>query len=207
MMRANNEKPRLSFYVIWIILTSICIPVALFISLGTLRITINIAGEYIYVAGVRHITEDYLALRVFVPVVGLLTGLLQYELLRRHLPRMGWWVIATLGGWLLGVLLIDIPIWMNWAHGPLNLDLAFILMGLAIGTGQWLLVRRRLPRAGWWIGANVVGWGMVGLITEGNSLGQFELFALGFMPACATAAALAYLMNQVKPAQRVAAPV
>jgi hypothetical protein len=205
MMLANNEKPRWSFYAIWIILTSLCIPVALFISLGILRIIINIAGSYIYVDGVRHITEDYLAMRVFVPVVGLLTGVLQYGLLRRHLPRMGWWVLATLGGWLLGVLLIDIPIWMNWAHGPLNLDLAFILMGLAIGAGQWLLVRRRLPRAGWWIGANVVGWGLVSLITVGNALEQYGLLALGFLPACATAAALAYLMSLVKPAQPNAA--
>ena len=201
MMVANNEKPRWFFYAIWIILTFLCVPIAFFLSLVILRIIINFVGDFIYVDGVRHITEDYLGLYVFVPVVGLLIGVLQYELLRRYLPRMGWWVLATTGGWLLGVLLITIPGWLNWTDGSFNLDLAFILMGMTIGVGQWLLVRRRLSRAGWWIGANVVGWGLLGLVTAGNTLGQFGLFTLGFLPACATAATLALLMNQVKPTQ------
>jgi len=200
-MIANNEKPRWSFYAIWIILTLLCVPVAFFLCLFILGIIIHFVGDFIYVNGVQHITEDYLSLYVFVPVVGLLTGVVQYGLLRRYLPRMGWWVLATTGGWLLGALLIAIPVWLNRTDASFNLDLAFILMGLAIGAGQWLLVRRRLPRAGWWIGANVVGWGLLGLITAGNALGQSGLFTLGFLPACATAATLALLMNQVKPTQ------
>ena len=74
-------------------------------------------------------------------------------------------------------------------------------MGLAVGVGQWLLLRHRLPRASWWIGANVVGWGLLGLITPGNTLNQFALFVLGSIPACITSAMLAVLMNQVKPTQ------
>jgi len=200
-MIANIEKPRWFFYAIWIILTSLCLPIAFFLSLAILRIISNLVGDFIYVDGIRHITEDYLGLYVFVPVAGILTGVLQYGLLRRYLPRMGWWVLATTGGWLLGALLIAIPGWLNWMEGSFNLDLAFVLMGLAIGAGQWLLVRRRLSRAAWWVGANVVGWGLPALITAGNTLGQFGLFALGFLPACATAATLAYLMNQVRPTQ------
>jgi hypothetical protein len=200
-MIANNEKPRWFFYPIWIILTSLCVPIAFFIDLVILRIIISFVGEFIYVNGVRHITEDYLGIYPFVPVVGFLTGILQYGLLRRYLPRMSWWVLATTGGWLLGLLLIVIPSWLNWMDGSFNLDLAFILMGLAIGVGQWLSLRRRVPRASWWIGANVVGWGLLGLITAGNSIGQFGLFTLGFVPACVTAAVLAVLMNQVKPTQ------
>jgi len=200
-MIANNEKLHWSFYAMWIILTLLCVPLAFFLSLFILGIIIHFVGEFVYVNGVQHITEDYLSLYVFVPVVGLVTGLVQYGLLRRYLPRMGWWVSATTGGWLLGALLIAIPVWLNRTGGSPNLDLALILMGLGIGTAQWLLVRRRLPRAGWWIGANVVGWGLLGLITTGNTLDQSGLFTLGFLPACATAATLAFLMDQVEPTQ------
>ena len=202
-MIANNEKPRWFYYPTWIILTSLCVPIAFFIDLVILRIIISFVGDFIYVNGVRHITEDYLSIYTFVPIVGLLTGVMQYGLLRRYLPRIGWWVLATTGGWLLGVVLIVISSWLNWADGPFNLDLAFILMGLAIGVGQWPLLRRRLPRASWWIGANVVGWGLLALITAGNALGQFALFTLGFLPACVTAAMLAVLMNQVNPTQPI----
>ena len=195
-----HKKPEWFLYPAWILLTAACVPLAFFLMFPILRLIINIVGDVIYVNGVRHITEDYLFLYIFVPVVGLLTGTLQYGLLRRYLPRMGGWVFATLGGWLLGILLIVILSRLGWMKAPLDLDLTFLVMGLSIGVGQWLLLRRRLPRAGWWIGANVAGWGLLALITAENSLGQFGLFMVGFLPACVTAAALALLMNQVGPA-------
>jgi len=198
MMFANDKKPGWLFYPIWVILTCLAVPIAFFLGFAILRIIIDFVGDFIYVDGVRHITEDYLGIYVFVPVVGLVTGVVQYGLLRRYMPRMGWWVLATAGGWLLGVLLIAVLGWLNWSHEALNLDLAFILMGLSIGVAQWLLLQRHLPGATWWIAANVVGWGLLALITQGNSLDQFGLFALAFFPACATAATLAFLLNRLK---------
>jgi hypothetical protein len=200
-MNAKNEKPHWLFYPLWIILTSLCVPIAFFIDLIILRIIIHFVGDFIYVNGVRHITEDYLYMVTFIPLVGLITGVMQYGLLRRYLSRMGLWVLATIGGWFLGALLIATPIWLNWTDGSLNLDLAFILMGLAIGVGQWRLLRRRLPKASWWIGANVVGWGLLALITPGNALNQSALLTLGSISACVTAAMLAILMNQVRQTQ------
>lgn len=198
-MIANNEKPRWFFYLLWILFTLLCMPIAFFLDLIILRIIILFTGDFIYMDGVRHLTEDYLGIHIFVPIVGLLTGILQYGLLRRYLPHMGWWVTATVGGWLLGAFLILIPGWLNWTNPLFNIDLAFIVVGLSIGVGQWLLLRRRLPRAGSWIVANVAGWGLLALTTEGNSIGQFGLFAFGFLPACATALMLALLMKQVQP--------
>ena len=198
ILPANLKKPERSFYLGWIVLTSLCVPIAYFLSIITLKIITNIVGDYVFVNGVRHITEDYLAMYVLVPSMSLLTGALQYGLLRQYLTRMGWWVFVTVAGWFLGVLLIVLPSWLGWTDAPLNnLDLIFLVMGLAIGITQWSLLRRRLARAGWWIAANVGGWGLLGLITLDNSLGQYGLFTLGLLPACATAAMLALLMNQV----------
>ena len=200
-MIIDNEKPHWPFYLIWVMLSFLCVPIAFFLNFAILAIIIHFVGDFIYVDGVRHITEDYLFIYTFIPIVGLLTGELQYSLLRRYLPRMGWWVLATTGGWLLGMLLFLIPYRLNWTNRSLNLDIVFILMGLAIGTTQWLLLRRRVPQAGWWIAANVVGWGLLALITVGNALNQFGLFTLGFLPASVTAAVLALLMEQAKPTQ------
>jgi hypothetical protein len=198
MLPASLKKPERSFYLGWIVFTSLCVPVAYFLSIIILKIITNIVGDFVYVNGVRHITEDYLGMYVFVPLVSLLTGALQYGLLRRYLPRMGWWVVATVAGWLLGVLSIALPGWLGWTDTPLNnLDLIFLVMGVAIGITQWLLLRRRLARAGWWIAANALGWGLLGLINPGNSVDQFWLFILGFLPACATAAMLALHMRRV----------
>jgi hypothetical protein len=201
ILSANLKKPEWFFYLGWIILTSLCIPIAFFFSIITLKIITNLVGDYIVVNGVRHITEDYLAMYVFVPIVSLLTGALQYWLLRHYLPRMGWWVLVTVAGWFLGGLLIALHGWLGWINPPLNyMDLIFLIMGLAIGSSQWLLLRRRFARAGWWIAANVTGWSLLGLITPNNSLGQFGLFTLGLLPACATAM-LAWPMSRVSQAE------
>ncbi len=202
ILQVNLKKPERSFYLSWIVLTALSVPIAFFFSLITMKIITDIVGDYVVVNGVRHITEDYLAMYALVPSISILTGILQYALLRRYMPRMGWWVPVTVAGWFLGVLLIALPGWLGWTDAPLyNLDLIFLLMGLAIGISQWLFLRRRLARAGWWIAANVAGWVLLGWITPHNSLDQFGLFTVGFLPACATAAMLALLMNQVPPAE------
>lgn len=196
-MLINNDEPRWVLYPLWIIQSFLCIPIALLLNFIVLTITTLLVGDFIYVDGVRHITEDYLFAYTFIPTVSLLTGAFQSTLLHRYLPRMGVWVLATAGGWLLGILLALVPDWLNWRNGSLNFDLAFPMMGLAIGIAQWSLLRRQLSRVGWWIGANVVGWGLLALVT-GDTLDQFGLLALGLLPASVTAAALALLMKEAK---------
>ncbi len=123
-----HEKPDWSFYVAWIAVTFLCVPIAYVLDLVVLRIITSFVGDFIYVNGVQHITEDYLGLYTFVPIVGVLTGILQYTLLQRYLPHMGWWIFATLGGWLLGVLLIAFMLRFIWRGATYNLD--FILLTL-----------------------------------------------------------------------------
>ena len=202
ILPVNFKKPEWSFYLSWIVLTALSVPIALFFSLVALKTVTNIVGDYVVVNGVRHIAEDYLAMYALIPSISILTGALQYVLLRRYLPHMGWWVLFTAAGWFLGVLLVALPGWFGWLDAPLdNLDLIFLIMGLAIGISQWLFLRSRLARAGWWIAANVAGWGLLGLILPGNNLDQYTVFTLGLLPACTTAAALALLMRRVPPAE------
>ena len=197
-MTVINEKPRWPFYLLWVVLTVLCVFLALFLDLALMRIVTSFVGDYVYVEGVRHITEDYLYMYTFIPIAGFLTGALQYGLLHRYLPQMGWWVTMTMGGWLLGMFLVLIPGWLGWTSPLFTGGLALVVLGLSIGAGQWLLLRRRLPQAGWWISANVAGWGLLALILGDTSIGPIGLFLVGFVPACVTAVMLALLMNQVQ---------
>ena len=108
-------------------------------------------GDTIQVGRQTHITEDFLLIYVFLPLMGLLTGLLQYLLLRRYLPRMGGWVVATLLGWLLlavALYLVStlvsraVIVGTGWST-----VLAMVLIGGALALPQWLVLRRRVPRA------------------------------------------------------------
>jgi hypothetical protein len=193
-----RKKPEWSFYFIWVSWTTLCIPVGYALSFIPLSIIILFIGDYIYVNGVQHITEDYLGPYVFFPMIGLLIGLVQYGILRPYLPRIGGWILVTAVGWPIGLFLIAISYRLKWIYPTRYFDVVFFLMGLSIGVAQWLLLRQRLPRAGWWIAANLVGWGLVALITKGNSIDQYGMLLAGLGPACATAGMLALLLHKAE---------
>ncbi len=204
-MTAINRKPEWYFYPAWIVLQALAIPAAVILSFAILAVTIKFVGGYVYVGGMRHITEDYMFAYVFFPANSLMTGLLQYWLLRRYLPRIGSWILVTAAGALLGAVLIfgwvnAASYWGMTGRMPESwaLDPVFIILGFSVGAGQWLLLRQRLPQAGWWIVAHVVGWGLLRLVT-GNTLSGFDVLALAVLPACVTAVALAFLINQSQP--------
>ena len=81
-------------------------------------------------------------------------------LLWHHLKRVGWWVLSsTLAVTVvLGVTLVS----------PLSFSTEFSLFlptGAAIAVAQWLLLRQRLRRAGWWIVGSSIGWAInLGLV-------------------------------------------
>ncbi|MGD1991967.1 MAG: hypothetical protein PVI59_02130 [Anaerolineae bacterium] len=52
-----------------------------------------------------------------------------------------------------------------------------LLVGGVLGTAQWLMLRRRLPRSGWWVPTTLVGWG-VGFATFALPGGD-EIASLG----------------------------
>lgn len=64
-------------------------------------------------------------------------------------PQFDWtlwlqWLAVTALGWLLGGVLLPEP--------------ASVIAGLVIGVLQWVVLRQRLPQAGWWILASAAGW-------------------------------------------------
>jgi hypothetical protein len=54
-----------------------------------------------------------------------------------------WLAVTTLGWVLAGVLLPEF---------------ALAAAGLVIGSLQWVVLRQRVPQAGWWVPASAVGW-------------------------------------------------
>jgi hypothetical protein len=199
-LTTTDKKPNGYFYTAWILWTTFCIPISYLIIMVIMLIVALFVGDTIHVNGVEHITEDYLSIYFFAPVMGAVTGAVQYGLLRPILPRMGGWMPATTGGWLLGMILVAACIRLHWMVLA-QLDLTLILMGLSIGLAQWLVLRRRLPGADWWPVASLLGWGLVALVNRGNSFDQYGLLLLGFFPACTTAAALALLTKQFPQAE------
>jgi len=101
---------------------------------------------------------------------GLVIGLLQWVVLRQYLRQAGWWILASAVGWAGGW-------WIVSSVAPLEIGiLTEPLLGAAMGTLQWLVLRRQLRQSGWWIVVSALGWtvaltGLTGQLLVGVVVG------------------------------------
>lgn len=92
---------------------------------------------------------------------GLLLGMFQWVAIRRIIKGAYGWILATTLGlslglmtlWSIMILLVSgrIPVGndMNWAFGIGLLD--SVISGITLGFAQYLVMRRRVRKAEWWI--------------------------------------------------------
>jgi hypothetical protein len=203
MKIANNEKPRRSFYLGWVTLNSIAVVAAGFIAWALMGLITKIVGDTIQVGGQTRIIEDSLFLYVLFPIVGVVTGIFQYILLRRYLPRMRGWIAATFLGWLMpfitGELILMV---LAQRNDTVSIMLGLLLIGATVAVPQWWLLRQRVRYASWWILANGFGWGMIGLLNLVTNEPFPVLVAIAMMPAIATGIACWLLLDGL-PKQQV----
>jgi hypothetical protein len=109
------------------------------------------------------------------------------------------WVLATTAGFIVGGFAAGAAAKaMIEAHGgdvigltPWEGAAVGAVAGLAIGIGQWLVVRRRMARAGWWVLAMIVGWMVFDAVLAASGRSNPILGASGL-----ALAALAFAMMQ-----------
>ncbi len=151
------------------------------------------AGKVLQNAIWQGLPGDWVCCMVF---AGTSIGLLQALVLRRDISGAGWWVLASTVGLPLGLAL----------GGALGSALQSpsvqpMLVAPSIGAAQWLVLRRRFSRAGWWILASMLGWGSGAAIAEalsrvvGGSKILFLSGALGLVVGVVTGGALVWLLR------------
>lgn len=111
--------------------------------------------------------------------VGLVTGVMQWYVLRRRIPQAGWWIPFSGLGWGLGWALT-----LTFLPRDLGL-LSGLLLGAVMGAAQWVVLRRVYRQAGWWIPASAVAWtlgltGVLGFSLVGAVMGAASGLLLEF---------------------------
>jgi len=138
---------------------------------------------------------------MFGACLGSMVGLMQWLYLREHVSRAGWWVLASTAGLAVVVGGFGFAEDSNWtgADGMFEfaevLDWDLALGGAVTGILQWLVLRGQVSRAGWWVLASTVGWGlsMVGNLSEAPCL------VGGVVLGAVTGVALVWLLRQPVP--------
>jgi hypothetical protein len=156
--------------------------------------------------------------------LGLVLGVAQWLVLRRFIQDAGWWVLASVAGcavvgsvkWGQGLLMeavfFETMGWIEemewWTVGPLigiGLGMFFDgLAGLVVGSAQWLVLQRRVQKAGRWVLINVVAWAIGAVVIGGIgwALGEPDeetmrwLMSIlgGIVPGAITAAGMVRLL-------------
>ena len=114
-----------------------------------------------------------------IPIIisGVLISALQWAVLYQRIHKAWRWAVFSSTGWIFGNILFMIL-------SALNLRLpAGILIGLIVGIAQWLLLRKVVNWASWWIIISIMAWTtgmnlMPGLLTSGALPGALTGFTL-----------------------------
>jgi hypothetical protein len=112
--------------------------------------------------------------------IGLVLGGLQWLVLRQLIRKAGWWVLSTTGSVIVSLLLaVLFAMAVALAGSYSNIGtlyqfhtMLFVLpwpaLGITNGITQWLVLRKQVRRAGWWVLASIGSW-------IGGGVGSFLL--------------------------------
>jgi hypothetical protein len=127
---------------------------------------------------------------------GVFCGLCQWLLLIRRLPGMNRWPLMTTTGWAISwTALLWFPDMLTKGALAAGLILLPLAGGATVGLLQWLLLRRWLRQAGWWIPATAVGWVVPFWLSQVSGLSLWGYALAGVIPATT----LVLLLRQLEP--------
>jgi hypothetical protein len=129
---------------------------------------------------------------------GWISGMCQCVILRRRVSRANSWILLTALGWAAGWALTGetFGVSASWSFDQQHLSstlftaLRAVAGGAMTGLGQWLVLRHNVKRAGWWILATAVSWGIVYL----SPVMYFSILG-GAVVGIVTGAALVWLLS------------
>jgi hypothetical protein len=133
---------------------------------------------------------------VFGLSIGGIKSLCEMLVLQKWKIRWDGWFPASIVGWSLGVT-IAVGLEMFNSHSGINQ----LLGGMVIGISQWVILRHYLPKAYWWIIANVIGcFAVLSYIPLGYTFSMMlensvVFFVMGFFAGLMTSVVLSWLLN------------
>ena len=89
-------------------------------------------------------------------IIGTAIGIAQWLVLRRQVNPVGWWPVLSIVGFGLGKAAGEAL--TQGLSAPIGHGLVGAVIGLSVGVTQWLVLRRHVEGAAWWVPANVAAW-------------------------------------------------
>lgn len=142
------------------------------------------------------VNEDRLFGVAMFPFLAVFLSTLQWIVLRRYVPRSGWWIMATIGGLVVamavsaGVVMIISKALGDQQSLQYISPVVMTVVGLMLGLAQLLVLHRYIRQPHWWMLASALGWFILSLIIGKSIDRTTDIVALGAIPAALTGLAL-----------------
>ncbi len=196
--RTHSKRPKAGwwFWLCWVLANTIgavaFLPVGLY-----MLIVANISFTF------QSWTIAMIGMSLGGAVLGAVIGLAQWLVIRKHLPRSRWWLLATSLGMAVGMFLAVVAVisrgWHSWSLSVgLGQGIAgFIYVGYAVaGFTQWLVLRRQVAKSSLWLLANlIIALTCACLLLTGFGDIFFGVFASFVISGAITGAVLVWLLN------------
>jgi hypothetical protein len=191
----RTYKTDLKFWLIWVIAS-----VAAFLLSFVILYALTTIAQVISPG----INEDRLFGVLMFPVIAAVLGVLQWLVLRKRIPKSGWWILATILGLVAGVALAVVAVQAftqvtgleeYWNNPPAILML-FLLIGFFLGLAQLPILWRHFRGSLLWLLASMMGWLVLGIIMGGTIDIPSDVFSVGAIPAMFTGLCLIWLMRK-----------
>jgi hypothetical protein len=93
-------------------------------------------------------------------VFGAALGTAQWLVLHKRVSLSGWWVLASTVGWAVG-LAVGRAVALVVDDAQI-FAIVLAVGGASAGIAQWIVLRRHVTQAGWWVLASIVAGGATG---------------------------------------------
>ena len=116
-------------------------------------------------------------------IIGLPIGFAQWIALRRVAPISILWTLTITAGLLLGLVMINSPIFGIWGflenESILSMAVTCTIIGLFVGLGQWSFLRGHFTQSFIWPLSSAVGFGLgIGLVLASNLINQSGIISI-----------------------------
>ena len=200
-MKAKRSQIGWGFWLQWVVASTVGMVVGFIAGFLSLDLIYDVLGDWL----IYNVLGDWLDFLFLGIVPGIGVGVLQWLVLRRRISGAGWWVLASAAAGY-GILAGFIGYSESLSFGTLLRFTGVVALGGAVtGILQWLVLRSQVSRAGWWVLASTVGWGLSVTVARAIPWGNDEMDALwalvvtGAVLGAVTGGALVWLLRQPVP--------
>ncbi len=206
-MQVRNTAPRPGrlFWLAWVLATVsgavVCLILAAPLEMAVFAV-LNFSGLSTQAAappGPAGLVVMLLISAVSPAIMGAAFGLGQWLVLRRALAGTGGWVLATLVGYPATFM---VQRFLHRGELPIACGvMLFLAFGGILGVLQWLVLSRRVPRAGLWIVISLAGWVLAFILigaveVSGLYVEPFDMVAALLVPTIVSGAGMVWLLRR-----------